>query len=133
MITIEQLEAHASALHIPILETTLDDGLKGYWDADERIIVLDSTLSRIDYKCTLAHELTHASLDDASCTDQHTSSKQERRCRELTARLLISVLDYARAELMYDAHIALIASELDVTRQIVCDYQRFLARTQWRG
>lgn len=125
MITVEQLHTLATQLNITIEETPLGDTL-GYYDAIEHLIVLDSTLSRLDYKCTLAHELIHATLHDDTCISSIASSKQEQRARRITARLLIADTDYAIAEAMYDTNTVLIARELDVTQSILTDYQQLL-------
>lgn len=76
-------------------------------------------------RCTLTHELVHWSHGDSTCVPViHT--RIENRTRRETATLLVSPTDYALAETMYEGDVALIALELDVTEQVVEDYQRLV-------
>lgn len=47
----------------------------------------------------------------------------ERRTRRETASLLLNQVEYASAENVYEGDVALIALELDVTEQVIRDFQ----------
>ncbi len=93
----------------------------GYYDATTRTIIVDSTLNPTQYRCTLAHELIHAKYD-------HTGHdpKNENKTRKETALWLINIIDYIQAEQIYDADKQHIARDLEITLQVLEDYQKLL-------
>lgn len=103
----------------------LRNGLAGLYDPVGHLIVLDETLSDHQRRCTLAHELVHARYNDRGCGTTY-GAKAERRARRLTALRLIDPIEYASAELAYDADPFLIAQTLGVTVQVVNDYRALL-------
>lgn len=100
----------------------------GLYYAPQRLIFIDPRLSCTQLRCTLTHELVHATYNDSSCTP-YTTSKNERRTRKETARSLFSDAEYKTAELLYDGNIYDMAAELDVTPQVVADYQQLVLPT----
>ncbi len=76
-------------------------------------------------RCTLMHELVHWLHGDQTCTGV-IGNRHERRTRLETARRLISPLEYATAETIWDGKPGLIADELNVTQEIVEDYRSML-------
>lgn len=130
MVTVEHLEHLANCMHVDVYTTDKLTDCLGYYDDDNKIIVMQDQLSRVDYKCTLAHELVHASFHDSQCFTVKACHVQEQRCKRMTARLLISLTDYIVAEAMYDTHVQLIARELDVTPTVVRDFQGLLRNRQ---
>ena len=87
---------------------------------DTDTIVIDRSMTYTRKRCTLVHELVHRMYGDVGC------GYRERRCRMTTARLLIDEDDYRKAEAMYDGDPWLMAEELNVTPQVVRDYQEWL-------
>lgn len=73
----------------------------------------------------LVHELWHAVFHHEPTVHVY-ACKDELRVRRLTARLLISVNDYKMAELMYEGEPFAMAQELDVTLQVLHDFQSLL-------
>ena len=77
-------------------------------------------------RCALVHELVHWRHGDDT-SDGCAGSKIERRCRRETAMLLINTAAYAVAERMYDGEPHQMASELNVTVQVIEDYRQILS------
>ena len=121
--SIQDLQNIAERGHINIIETALDGNYMGYYDNSTRTIIVDNTLNPTQYRCTLAHELIHAKYG-------HTghSPKTEAKTRRETALWLINIIDYIQAEHIYDSNNTLIGIELNVTQQVLADYQNILAR-----
>ncbi len=114
--------------HIRIIEQPLPDGLCGAWHDASRTIFLHDRLNQRQRRCTLCHELIHARHHDPGCGSQY-GMKCERRCRRETALALISPVDYATAEEVYEGDAWMMAVELDVTMQVLRDYQQILRDT----
>ena len=87
----------------------LPGDLNGVYRMDTDTIVIDRSMTYTRKRCTFV-----------GC------GYRERRCRMTTARLLIDEDDYRKAEAMYDGDPWLMAEELNVTPQIVRDYQEWL-------
>ncbi len=58
---------------------------------DHDAIVLDKRLTQAEARCTLTHELVHLRRGDTACHDEIANVKQERRCEDEAARLLIPI------------------------------------------
>ena len=108
-----------------IVEDTLPGALCGYYDDTQRVIHVDSRLSYRQRRCVLAHELWHAFFHHGSTVHVY-AVKDELRVRRLTARLLISDDQYAMVEAMFDAEPYAMAQELEVTQQVLQDFQSLL-------
>lgn len=89
----------------------LQDGLQGAWCAEYGLILIDSRLTDVQRRCVLAHEISHARHRDAGCRcDRWT----ERRADIEAATMLISPLEYAYAEAVYEGNTIGMARELNV-------------------
>jgi Zn-dependent peptidase ImmA (M78 family) len=95
----------------------LDDG-RGWWEPDERVILIDRRLDRVARRCTVAHELEHALAGDSACDgtadDTYFTSMMERRASTRAARKLIGVDDLAEAIAIYNDDDHQVAAHLDV-------------------
>lgn len=106
--------------------TRLPSGILGLYCDERRLILLDEDLNGRQRRCALQHELVHAEHHDRACQGTD-GGRVERRTRLETARRLISPIDYAVAERVHeDGDPRALALELDVTVQVVRDYQRLL-------
>ena len=115
----------ADSLGGAVCSRSLPGQLEGFYHAPTNLIVIDRSMDYTMKRCTLTHELVHWSHGDSTCVPViHT--RIENRTRRETATLLVSPTDYALAETMYEGDVALIALELDVTEQVVKDYQRLV-------
>lgn len=123
--TTEQLIREASTLGVRVEERRLPSGLCGFYYEPARLIVLDESMPDFQRRCTLCHELVHARYHDAGCGAPY-GVKAERRARRQTALRLIDPVEYASAEMLCDGDAYRIACELDVTLQVVKDYQDML-------
>lgn len=88
------------ALRIPSLTITsmrLPDGVKAYYFPEVDTIVLDDRLSQAAKRSTVMHELVHRALQDEGDLPPLYDARQERRCRDITARLLIDIFDLGEA------------------------------------
>jgi Zn-dependent peptidase ImmA (M78 family) len=89
------------------------------------MIIVDRAMTYTMKRCTLTHELVHWSHGDDTCNGI-TGARMERRTRRETASLLLNPMEYASAENVYDGDVALMAAELNVTIQVVKDYQELV-------
>lgn len=96
-------------------------GICGVYDWRRDRIVLHDGLTPVQARCTLCHELEHVRYGDRVC-----GGKGEARARRRAALRLVSPVDYAAAEQVYDANTWLMAVELGVTVQVLDDYRRAL-------
>lgn len=115
------LEAEAARLSVHVTWQELPCGICGVYDWPHNRIVLHDGLTPVQARCTLCHELEHVRHDDRSCT-----GNGEARARRRTALRLVSPVDYAAAEQVYDGNTWLMAVELGVTVQVLNDYRRAL-------
>lgn len=115
-----RMRLYETAPELTVMSTTrLPDDWAGVYDRERDVILIDRDMTYTHKKATLVHELVHRSHGD----DGHA---REHRCRLETARLLIDRDEYARAEIMYEGDIWLIAEELDVPVEVVRDYRGWL-------
>ena len=113
-----------STLPVTVSSAILPGGLWGCYDATTDVILIDRRLTYTAKRCTLVHELLHWRHGDDGCSNDR--SRQERRTRTQTARLLIDPAELALAERMYDDDLWSIADELNVTTQVLTDYRAML-------
>lgn len=118
---IAELESEAVRLGVHVTWQELPCGICGVYDWRRDRIVLHDGLTPVQARCTLCHELEHVRHGDRSCT-----GKGEARARRRTALRLVSPVDYAAAEQVYDGCAWRIACELGVTMQVVEDYRQIL-------
>lgn len=102
-----------SADHLP-------NGMMGCYSERTRTILIDRRLPYVAKRCTLVHELVHWLHGDEQCGINETRTRME------TARLLVDRDRYEIAEAMYDGQPWSIASELELTTQVITDYQQQL-------
>lgn len=108
--TEEKLLDLASSLGV-VQESRLDGGVQGAWCAKYGIILLDERLTEVQRRCVLAHEISHARHGDTGCRcDRWT----ERRADMEAAMMLITPLEYAYAEAVYEGNVMGMARELNV-------------------
>ena len=105
--------------------------MPGFYDEATRTILIDRQLIYCQKRCTLVHELIHWQHADATRAGIY-GSRLERRTRRETALKLINPLEYQTAETMYEGDPYQIACELDVTLQIINDYQHILDSSHLR-
>lgn len=95
---------HAETLDLRIVFRQLPGDLMGvYFHGPSRVIALDSRLTQVERRCTLAHELVHLERGDGGrcATDWH-ESKQEQQVHQVAARRLIRAEDLALALILHE-------------------------------
>ena len=97
---------------------------KGGWFPQHDLILLAPGLHPVEERCTLAHELGHASLGHTANASGWFAQRQERAADRWAARMLISPVEYELAERLYGHSPSLLAQELDVTTSIVTTWQQ---------
>ena len=123
--TYGQMRRYADTLNVTISSALLPAGMPGFYDETTRTILIDRQLIYSQKRCTLVHELIHWQHADATRAGVY-GARLERRTRRETALKLVNPLEYQTAEAMYEGDPYQIACELDVTLQIISDYQRIL-------
>lgn len=119
-------QEHATRLNIPIIYADIGDDL-GRWYPDLHIIALTPALTRIEERCTIAHELGHVCLGHRA-----SSPKHERMADRWAARKLINPHDLADiAAGTPDA--GRWCLELDVTPHILTTYLSLPEARQWHS
>jgi hypothetical protein len=106
-------------------EANLGHDLWGMYDDSSRMILIERKATYRQKRCALCHELVHWRYGD-SFRDHVLKAKAECRTRRMTAKLLIDPQEYKQLEIVYDGDRARIADDLDVTQQVLTDYQSFL-------
>lgn len=90
-------------------------------------IVLNPHRPLIVQTCTLAHELAHHQLGHRPTADPVLRARQEVQADRFAAQMLVSPLDFERAELLTGGHTAALARELGVVSWVVRAYRQVLA------
>lgn len=127
--TYGQMRRLAARLGVNVFSSAeMNGSLAGAYDEETQSIVIDHRMTYRQKRCTLAHELVHWMHGDQICATG-LMDRAEARTRRETATLLISPVEYAMVEAMYDADPACMADELDVTRQVIDDYRQILHDT----
>lgn len=116
------MRRYADTLGVTVCSDKLPGDEQGRYVRELNIIIIDRYMSYRVKRCALAHELIHWHHGDSSC-NSITRSRQEHRARRTTASTLILTYEYAQAETEYDGDIYHMALELDVTKQVLKDYQ----------
>jgi Zn-dependent peptidase ImmA (M78 family) len=114
------LEQLAAEMDVTIVTCRLG-GLRGLYDHRARAIYLDDRLTGAQRCSTLAHELGHAHHGDHDLVHMTVRRRRdvEERATRWAARMLISPVEYAAAELVAGSDPVTIARELGVTRRLV--------------
>ena len=123
--TYGQMRRYADTLNVTIGSALLPEGMTGFYDEATRTILIDRQLIYCQKRCTLVHELIHWQHADTTRAGVY-GSRSENRTRRETALKLVNPLEYQMAEAMYEGDPYQIACELDVTIQIIQDYQHIL-------
>jgi Zn-dependent peptidase ImmA (M78 family) len=98
---------------LTIRTAALPDPLMGLWDQRTRTVWLDSRLTPVERRCTLAHELVHAERGDVPCGDPALDARQETRVEREAARRLLPLARLAEV-LRWSPDLREAAAELDV-------------------
>lgn len=113
---------HASRLDLRIIHRDLPTGLLGYWHAPARTIVLDSGLTQVERRCTLAHELVHVERgDDGQCSSDWHENKLELQVHAAAARRLIGLPELGLALILHE-------HEVDQADELWVDVQTLQVR-----
>ena len=120
--TYGSLRQLAERLGVNVRSDMIDGNLRGYYESWSNSIIIDRGQSYRAKRCTLVHELVHWSHGDVF-HGTVIDDRLEHRTRRETALILVDENEYRMAELAYDGDISLMASELDVTRQVIEDYR----------
>ena len=124
-ITIDVLERQAEHMGLKVLESDIPGTTCGLHCERLNTIWLADWLNDRQRLCTLCHELVHAKYRDLGCGTRF-GVKCERRARRETALTLISPVEFAMAEEVYGENAWMMATELDVTMQVLTDYRQIL-------
>lgn len=124
-ITIDVLERQAEAMGLKVLESDIPGTTCGLYCERLNTIWLADWLNDRQRLCTLCHELVHAKYRDLGCGTRF-GVKCEHRARRETALTLISRVEFAMAEEVYGENVWMMATELDVTMQVLTDYRQIL-------
>lgn len=110
-----------------IMKLAVADGINGIYNDRYKSIVIDYRLPYAAKRVTFAHELVHFAYADDKCqTVLH--SRNEIRTRKATALALVDIVQYATLEQEYDGDLFKIADELEVTVELLTDFQKYVLR-----
>lgn len=123
--TYGELRRLCAASHIDVTSAILPKTINGIYNHNLHIIVIDRRMTYTQKRCTLVHELIHHLYGDDAC-DPILHARIEHRTRRETANTLIPTTEYATLEHEYDGDRYHIATELDVTIQVINDYQNMI-------
>ncbi len=110
---------HADAIQVRVEMAKLTAGRKGEYRWDEHLIILRPGMSTCQERCTLAHEIQHALAGDKGNVFGPIHRKQELLADRRAAHMLITPLEYARAEHIHGPHAGALAHELNVTVHMI--------------
>ncbi|GAA4627326.1 ImmA/IrrE family metallo-endopeptidase [Cellulomonas oligotrophica] len=97
-----------------------DLGLRrGEYRHGPRLITINSRMSGVLQRSTLAHELGHVHYGDRLNYDARIAGARERRANAYAARLLIDPGRYAEAERVMGPDAGTLARELEVAQYVV--------------
>lgn len=106
----------------------LPPGIRGMWQG--RVIVLDSTLDRVERRCTLMHELVHfeRGIGWPDATEATMVREEAKVRREVAARLVPAgeLADLVRCRHPEPVSARMVAEEFDVTEQVAAEAMRML-------
>lgn len=119
---------YRTAPTLTVMSDLLPDKLAGVYIRSSDTIIIDRRMSYTRKRCTLVHELVHRHYGDDT-SQGPCGQYAEQRCRRETARLLVGLTDYITAEHAYDGIIEPMADMLNVSKQIVIDFQQLVIPT----
>lgn len=123
--TYEQMLQAVEPCSVHVTEGVLPGDVSGVYDESVSTIVIDGSMTDVQKRCALVHELLHWLHADDSCAGVGKTHEEVRVCRE-TAMMLVAPDAYIRAEREYDGEIYQMACELDVTVFVLKCYRRIL-------
>lgn len=126
MTTFPDLHIMADMLGITLAKH--NGGIPGYYTHATRTISTRRGMSATMYRTVLAHELGHATYNDQPNHHGHYDQKQETRANRFAARLLIPETEWETVKVWCDGRVEEMASELEVTPQLVEIYARHIER-----
>lgn len=106
-----------------IVIAPIQAGYQGLYDVRTETIYIADNLTTTQYRCVLAHEVSHAKHRDRG---GHVDRYTEQRADMEAARMLISQADYVTAEILYGNDECAIARELNVMPWIIRAYKNWL-------
>lgn len=106
-----------------VIITPMQTGYQGLYDANTETIYIADDLTPTQYRCVLAHEISHAKHRDRG---GHADRYTEQRADIEAARMLISQVEYQTAENIYDGDETLMAKEMNVMPWIIQAYKQWL-------
>lgn len=109
----------AASYGVRIAYVHIDDA-NGFYDAEERVVKVDISLTPNEKRSVVAHELGH--VHHGHTCGGGRDSRIERQARAYAAFLLVHPIDYAAAENV-SADVFHIADELGVTVELIDDYR----------
>ena len=144
------------APELTVSSALLPGNMDGLYCRETNTILIDRRVTYTRKRCILVHELIHWEYGDDTTngcaggrlerrcrketalllvdpieygddtTNGCAGGRLERRCRKETALLLVDPIEYATAEQVYEGNPYRIASELDVTLDVINDYRQLL-------
>lgn len=118
------LLAHAASLGVSVHVAHLQPPHRGFYDHPNRRVIYDFTLTPIERRSVVAHELGHAYYGHVGRV-----RAQEEAADLYAARLLIHPTEYAAAERI-STDVQWIADELQVEPHLVRVFQQHLVRLE---
>lgn len=106
-----------------VIITPMQTGYQGLYAANTETIYIADDLTPTQYRCVLAHEISHAKHRDRG---GHADRYTEQRADIEAARMLISQVEYQTAENIYDGDETLMAKEMNVMPWIIQAYKQWL-------
>ena len=107
---------HAESLNIDVHWEELPHNIHGLWSGTA--IIIDPRCNTVQTRCTLAHEIVHAELDQP-LLHKHYAARIEARCDRIAATRLIDHDEYQCVLKAYPNNLPYIANELGATQRIL--------------
>lgn len=118
-----ELLAHATHLGVSVHVAHLPGSYRGFYDHENSRVVYDFTLTPIERRSVVAHELGHVFHGHVG----HGVRSHEDAADRYAAQLLIHPAEYARLERVHP-DVQTIADELGVEPHLVRTFQRCVTR-----
>jgi Zn-dependent peptidase ImmA (M78 family) len=110
----------------------LPEKVNGLYDLSLNSIVIERNVNYTQKRCALVHELIHWHYGDDR-RDSLLYRRAECRTRRMTASVLVSSSKYATLENLYEGNVFLIANDLNVTKNVITDFQTLVLRGECLG
>lgn len=92
--------------------------IRGFYDPDREVAVVNSDLTQIQTRSVIAHEVAHHALGHIGTSDPIGRSRQEERARRWAAIRLVSIADVLEA-LRATGNLFEVAEELQVDPELL--------------